>query len=162
MVRFIDGYRDVYGVEPICQDIPIASSTYYAFKARQADASLRSARAKRDAELKPEIQRVWDRNLQVFGAEKVWKQLSREDITADRPNQLWVSDLSYMSAGRGFVYVAFVIDVFSRRIVGWRASSSLRSDLALHGPVADSLRARSARLYSICRRGASTASPETC
>ena len=53
------------------------------------------------------------------------------DFTATRPNQLWVSDLTYVATWRGFVYVAFVIDVFARRIVGWRASSSLRSDLAL-------------------------------
>jgi putative transposase len=50
---------------------------------------------------------------------------------ATRPNQLWVADLTYVATWRGFVYVAFVIDVFSRRIVGWRASNSLRSDLAL-------------------------------
>jgi hypothetical protein len=84
MVRFIDDYRDVYGVEPICRVIPIASSTYYAFKAREADASLRSARSKRDEALKPEIQRVWDENLQVYGAEKVWRQLNREAITVAR------------------------------------------------------------------------------
>lgn len=50
---------------------------------------------------------------------------------ATRPNQLWVADLTYVATWRGFVYVAFVVDVFSRRIVGWRASQSLRSDLAL-------------------------------
>ena len=44
---------------------------------------------------------------------------------------LWVADLTYVATWRGFVYVAFVIDAFSRRIVGWRASTSLRSDLAL-------------------------------
>ena len=53
------------------------------------------------------------------------------DFTADRPNQLWVSDLSYVATWAGFVYVALVIDCFSRRIVGWRASQSLRTDLAL-------------------------------
>lgn len=50
---------------------------------------------------------------------------------ATGPNQLWVADLTYVATGRGFGYVAFVIDVFARRIVGWRASTSLRSDLAL-------------------------------
>ncbi len=50
---------------------------------------------------------------------------------ASRPNELWVSDLTYVTTWRGFVYVAFVIDVFARRIVGWRVSTSLRSDLAL-------------------------------
>ena len=57
--------------------------------------------------------------------------LVARDFTATRPNQLWVSDLTYGATWRGFVYVAFVIDVFSRRIVGWRVSSSVRSDLAL-------------------------------
>jgi len=57
--------------------------------------------------------------------------LVKRNFTATRPNQLWVSDLTYVATWRGFVYVAFVIDVFSRAIVGWRASSSLRSDLAL-------------------------------
>jgi putative transposase len=57
--------------------------------------------------------------------------LVTRQFTATRPNQLWVADLTYVATWRGFVYVALVIDVFSRRIVGWRASSSLRSDLAL-------------------------------
>ena len=63
--------------------------------------------------------------------------LVERDFTAERPNQLWVSDLTYVATWRGFVYVAFVadgtsaIDVFSRRIVGWRVSNSLRTDLAL-------------------------------
>ena len=59
------------------------------------------------------------------------QDLVDRDFTATRPNQLWVSDLTYVATWRGFVYVAFVIDVFSRRVVGWRVSNSLRSDLAL-------------------------------
>ena len=50
---------------------------------------------------------------------------------ADRPNQLWVSDFTYVSTWAGFVYVAFVIDVFARRIVGWRVSRSMRTDFVL-------------------------------
>ena len=57
--------------------------------------------------------------------------LVERNFTATRPNQLWVSDFTYVATWRGFVYVAFVIDVFARRIVGWRASASLRTDLAL-------------------------------
>lgn len=57
--------------------------------------------------------------------------LVTRQFQASRPNQLWVADLTYVATWRGFAYVAFVIDVFSRRIVGWRVSSSLRSDLAL-------------------------------
>jgi transposase InsO family protein len=55
----------------------------------------------------------------------------RRNFKADRPNQLWVSDFTYVSTWEGFVYVAFVIDVFARRIVGWRASSSSRTDFVL-------------------------------
>jgi putative transposase len=50
---------------------------------------------------------------------------------ADRPNQLWVSDFTYVSTWQGFVYVAFVIDVFARCIVGWRVSSSMKADFVL-------------------------------
>jgi transposase InsO family protein len=50
---------------------------------------------------------------------------------AERPNALWVSDLTYVATWRGFVYVALVIDAFARRIEGWRVSNSLRTDLAL-------------------------------
>ena len=57
--------------------------------------------------------------------------LVKREFRADRPNQLWVADLTYVATWSGFVYVAFVIDVFARSIVGWRVSRSLRSDLAL-------------------------------
>jgi transposase InsO family protein len=50
---------------------------------------------------------------------------------ADRPNQLWVSDFAYVSTWQGWQYVAFVIDVFARRIVGWRVSPSMRTDFVL-------------------------------
>jgi transposase InsO family protein len=57
--------------------------------------------------------------------------LVQRDFSAERPNQVWVADLTFVATWQGFVYVAFVIDVFSRKIVGWRVSNSLRSDLAL-------------------------------
>jgi transposase InsO family protein len=59
------------------------------------------------------------------------QDLVQRHFTATRPNELWVADFTYVASWRGFVYVAFVIDVFSRCIVGWRVSTSLRSDLAL-------------------------------
>ena len=52
-------------------------------------------------------------------------------FAASGPNRLWVADITYVSTWQGFCYVAFVIDVFSRMIVGWRVSTSLRADLAL-------------------------------
>lgn len=124
----------------------------------------------------PQIKRVWQSNMQVYGADKVWRQMNREGITvarctverlmgglglagvrrgkvvrttipdkavpcpldrvnrqfkADRPNQLWVSDFTYVSTWQGWLYVAFVIDVFARRIVGWRVSRSMQTDFVL-------------------------------
>jgi transposase InsO family protein len=165
------------GVESICRVLPIAPSTFYEQKARERDPARVPDRTKRDAVLKEEIRRVHAEHHEVYGAEKVWKQLGREgivaarctverlmcdlglrgttrgwakritttpdeeaerpldlverDFTASRPNQIWVSDITYVATWRGFVYVAFVIDAFARRIVGWRASTSLRTDLVL-------------------------------
>jgi len=70
-------------------------------------------------------------------------ELQARDFSATRPNQLWVSDFTYVATWLGFVYVAFVIDVFSRRIVGWRVSASLRTDFVL-----DALE------QAVCARGA--------
>ena len=123
-----------------------------------------------------DIQRVWHANWQVYGADKVWRQMNREGIVvarctverlmramglqgarrgkvvrttvpdkaapcpldhvnrvfkAQRPNQLWVSDFTYVSTWQGWLYVAFIIDVFARRIVGWRVSSSMHTDFVL-------------------------------
>jgi hypothetical protein len=67
MVRFIDDHLHIHGVKPICALMPIAPSTYYDYKARQADPGSLSPRAKLDALLRGEIQRVWDENFQVYG-----------------------------------------------------------------------------------------------
>jgi putative transposase len=177
MVEFVEKNRKEHGVEPICEALPIAPATYYEHRARRSDPTKRSERSKRDGELMPKIQRVWTENFAVYGAEKVWRQLRREEVAvarctverlmraqglhgavrgrafkvttvadssafrppdlvqrefhAEGPNRLWVADLTYVATWAGFAYVAFVIDVFSRSIVGWRVSKSLRSDLAL-------------------------------
>ena len=154
----------------------IAPSGYWRHAAQQRDPSLLCTRAQRDAALLPEVHRVWQANMQVYGADKVWRQLKREGVQvarctverlmkrlglegvrrgkkvrttipdakavcpldrvnrqfkADRPNQLWVSDFTYVSTWQGWLYVAFVIDVFARRIVGWRVSSSMHTDFVL-------------------------------
>jgi transposase InsO family protein len=147
MVAFIDAHRATYGVEPICRVLPIAPSTYNLAKAREHDPSRRSARARRETTLRTTIRTVWDDNRRVYGVRKVWHQLTRDgevvarctvarlvqrQLVATRPNQLWVADLMYVRTWAGFVYVAFVIDVFARVIVGWHAARSLTSELALH------------------------------
>src|SRR5690606_31490549 len=80
MVSFIDEHREEHGVEPICDVLPIAPSTYYAQKQKQREPERRSERAQRDEQLCIEIVRVWNQNQQVYGAKKVWKQLNREGI----------------------------------------------------------------------------------
>jgi IS30 family transposase len=178
VIRFIDEHKDRrsgklrWGIEPIAQVLGFAPSTYHAAKKRPL-----SARAVRDAELRPQILRVWEENLAVYGADKVWDQLNKDGVRVARctverlmaamglrgcrrrrvflrttegddrlerpadlverrfrapaPNQLWVADLTYVKTHSGWVYVAFIIDVFSRMVVGWQASRSLRSDLAI-------------------------------
>ena len=84
MVAFIDDHREAYGVEPICEVVPIAPSTYREEKARQADPSRLPARAVRDATLREEIERVWKENRSVYGARKVWIQLKREGFNVAR------------------------------------------------------------------------------
>ena len=67
MVAFIDAHRSAYGVEPICDLLPIAPSTYDEAKARQADPRRVPARAQRDDRLREEITRVWRANRRVYG-----------------------------------------------------------------------------------------------
>jgi transposase InsO family protein len=176
MVSFIDAHRDVYGVEPICAQLPIAPSQYYEHKVREVDPARLPPRLQHDQTLVPEIRRVFEENFGVYGARKVWRQLGREDFAvarctverlmralglqgavrgrkcrttiaddsterpldrvhrqfqASRPNQLWVADFTYVATWAGFVYVAFVVDVFARRIIGWRVARSMHAELVL-------------------------------
>jgi putative transposase len=102
MVSFIDAQRQGNGVEPICAALPIAPSTYYEHKARQADPGRLPPRIKRDALLRPEIQRVWDANFRVYGARKVWRQLSREETEVARCTvKRLMRDMGLQGAVRG-------------------------------------------------------------
>jgi putative transposase len=75
--------------------------------------------------------RAWKTTTQSDPAAMRPADLVDRQFTAPRPNQLWVADFNYVATWRGFVYVAFVIDVFARRIVGWRVSASLATDFVL-------------------------------
>ena len=176
-MTFIDTHRDResggcrWGVEPICEQLQIAPSTYYDAKARPA-----SARALRDAVVAPLLVALWIHNYSVYGRHKLWKAAQRAGIdagrdqvarlmrandlrgasrakkrfttkadpehtrapdlvkrnfTATRPDELWVADFTYCSTWSGIVYVAFVVDVYSRRLVGWKASRSMTANLVV-------------------------------
>ena len=176
MIGFIDDHRKEYGVEPICRVLPIAPSTYHDHVAKRRDPERMSERAKRDAVLRIDVKRVFDRNFGVYGVRKVWRQLLREGFVVARctverlmqimglkgvirgksirttigdkaapcpldhvnrqfhapaPNRLWLSDFTYVATWSGFVYVAFVIDAYARRIVGWRASRTAHAGFVL-------------------------------
>jgi len=96
------------------------------------EARCRVRRLMRDMGLAGAVRgRAWVTTTQTDpGADRPSDLVDRHFV-ATRPNQLWVADFTYVATWRGFVYVAFVIDVFARRIVGWRVSSSLRTDFVL-------------------------------
>jgi putative transposase len=75
---FVDQYRESYGIEPICKVLQIAPSGDRCHVARQRKPELLCARAKRDETLMHQIQSLWQANMQVYGAEKVWHQMNRE------------------------------------------------------------------------------------
>lgn len=176
MINFIDDYRSVFGVGPICRVLEVAPSTFYAFKAAERDPNLVSDRCRQDRVDRVAIKQVFDASRGRYGARKIWHQLRREGrsiarctverlmkimglqgvvrgkkvittnpdaaqpcpddkvnraFVAAMPNQLWVSDFTYVSSWQGMVYVAFVIDVFARKIVGWRVSTSMTTGFVL-------------------------------
>jgi putative transposase len=171
IVGFIDENRDELGVEPICRDLQVVPSTYYAAESRPL-----SARALRDAVMIPILLAIWQANYSVYGARKLWKaahraghdigrdqvarlmrqagirglkrgrrvvttkrddkatrspDLVKRNFTAERPNALWVTDLTYVPTWSGVAYVCFIVDAFSRMIVGWRVASHMRTDMVL-------------------------------
>ena len=84
MVAFIDGHKRAFGVESICQQLPIAPSSYYERKARQRDPGRLPARQRRDARLREEVRRVFRDSRGRYGARKVWRQLQRDGVQAAR------------------------------------------------------------------------------
>lgn len=171
IVAYVDGHKDEFGVEPICQQLQVAPSTYYAHRSRPP-----SARSVTDATTTTLIERVHADNFGVYGVRKVHAALHRQGhpvarctvarlmraaglrglsrakgprttvpgtgpdtrpdlveraFTATGPDQLWVADITYCRTFSGWVYAAFVTDVYSRRVLGWQLSRSLRTDLAL-------------------------------
>jgi putative transposase len=177
MTAFIDENKDDVvdgrrlGVEPICEVLQVAPSSYYAARDRSP-----SQRARRDAQLTPRLVEIWKDNYQVYGSRKLWKTARRAGIeigrdqtarlmrqagiqgvlrskrvrttrrdqaagrhpdlvgrqfTASGPNQLWVTDLTFVATWAGVAYVCFIVDAFSRMIVGWRVAGHMRTPMVL-------------------------------
>jgi putative transposase len=172
VTRYIERWRDAFGVEPICRVLEVPVSTYYMRTSREP-----SRRELRDRELIAEIHAAREGYRRVYGVRKTWKDLKRRGVevgrdwvarlmrqqglegvrrgqkkrtttpdeaaterardrvqrefSAERPNRLWVADLTYVRSWRGFVYLAFILDVRSRMIVGWQLATHLRTELVL-------------------------------
>ena len=171
IVDFIEANRNELGVEPICRQLQVAPSTYYAARSRPP-----SPRALRDALLVPLLVALWEANRKVYGVRKLWHaalraghevgrdqvgrlmavagieglvkaakrsttrpdpsasrhpDLVERNFTADAPNRLWVMDLTYVATWSGFAYVCFIVDAFSRLIVGWRVATHMRTEMVL-------------------------------
>jgi transposase InsO family protein len=106
MVRFLHDHRDQYGIESMCAVVPIAPSTYFRQRARQVDPTRRSARARRDDDLRTAIQRVWDANFQVYGPRKVWRALRRAGVRVARCTVVrLMGDMGLAGAVRGRAWI---------------------------------------------------------
>jgi putative transposase len=169
---FIDGHRERFGVEPICQTMGVSASAYY-----ERASGRRSHRALQDERLLARITELHEANYCAYGYRRTWKALLRagEDIgrdrvkrlmrlhgiqgakrrgkpwrttrpdpkaarpadlvqrefAAERPDQMWFADFTYLRCWEGLVFFAFAIDAYSRRIVGWQFASHMRTTLVL-------------------------------
>lgn len=195
MTRFIDNWRERFGVEFVCRTIGVPVSTYYARKAREP-----SLRELQDRELVREIHAAREGYRRVYGIRKTWRELGRRgvDVGRDRvarlmraeglegvrrgkkrrtttpdeaaaerardlvqrnfaasePNELWVADITYVRTWNGFVYLAFILDVYARMIVGWQLATHLRAELVLDAlEMANGLRQPKAGLVAHSDRG---------
>ncbi|WP_106429465.1 IS3 family transposase [Streptomyces sp. SPB074] len=160
------------GVDPVCRELDLSPSTYFARKKRP-----KSARRRRDEQIVPMIEQIHVESGGTYGARRITRALRRKgaevarctmerlmaelgiegvirgqrrrttvsepsaprppdlverDFTADGPDQLWVADMTYVRTWSGWAYVAFVLDMFSRMIVGWQIANHTRTELPLN------------------------------
>lgn len=174
MIRFIDTFRDQFGVELICRLLGATARGFITSRGyRAAKTRIPAARAVRDGLLVEEIRRVHTANYGVYGVRKMWHAMRRagwdvgrdqtarlmrlagvtgvvrgrkprttvpapladhrpdlvmRDFKAPAPDRLWVADITYVRTSCGFVYTAFVIDAYSRRITGWATRSAMTTE----------------------------------
>lgn len=169
MSAFIDSHRCRFGVEPICRELEVSASAYWARRTGPP-----CARAVRDTFLLREIRRIHAESGRIYGQLKIYDELNesgvrvarctverlmrragisgitpgrvakttiqgtspvaapdliRRDFTAESPDAVWLCDLTYIRTWEGWAYLAVVLDVFTRRIVGWQLQSHMRQSL---------------------------------
>ena len=172
MSAFIEGHRERFGVEPICQTLGVSASAYY-----QRATGERCARTIEDERLTARIRALHEANYLAYGSRRMWKALLRagedvgrdrvarlmrnagiqgakrrgkpwrttradpsalrspdrvqRDFEASRPDEMWFADFTYLRCWEGLVFFSFVIDAYSRKVVGWQFASHMRTDLVL-------------------------------
>ncbi len=172
MSRYVDEYRQRFGVEPICTTLGVSVSAYYERASGRC-----SKRALEDARLLGRIRELHEANYYAYGYRRMWKALCRagervprcqvqrlmkahgivgakrrgkpwrttkpdpeaqrrpdlvqRDFVVEAPNRLWVADLTYLRSWDGLGFFAFVLDAYSRMIVGRQLASHMRTDLVL-------------------------------
>lgn len=172
MSAFIEGHRERFGVEPICQALGVSASAYY-----ERASGRRSHRALQDERLLGRIREVHEANYCAYGYRRTWKALLRagehvgrdrvkrlmrqngiqgakrrgkpwrttrpdpkaarpadlvqREFAAERPDQLWFADFTYLRCWEGLVFFSFVIDAYSRKVVGWQFAGHMRTTLVL-------------------------------
>ncbi|MGW6263429.1 DDE-type integrase/transposase/recombinase [Streptomyces sp. NPDC055085] len=115
-------------VDPVCRELDLSPSTYFARKKRPKSARrLADGRARRRGRHSGPAPA--NHRQRAVGAEAAG--LVDRDFTADGPDRLWVADMTYVRTWSGWAYVAFVLDVFSRMIVGWQIANHMRTELPL-------------------------------
>lgn len=197
MTRVIGTLAGSFGVEPVCRELGVATSTHYARRRRQR---IPSSRALEDERLVGEIEAARQGYRRAYGARKTWRELRRRGepagrdriarlmrqqgwegirkgarrrttipgetaieaardlvsrrFVATRPDELWVADLTYLRSWSGFLFLAFILDVHSRMIVGWQIATHMRTQLVLDAlEMAAGLRRPALRLVAHSDRG---------
>ena len=144
-------HQALFPVATMCRVLGVSCSGFYAWRTRPL-----SARAIRDSALTARIEASHTRSDGTYGAPRIVEDLRvgvhrrrsthttrrgtdevpaadlvQRDFTATAPNQLWVADITYVPTWAGFLYLAVVLDAYSRRIVGWAMATHLRTELVL-------------------------------
>jgi putative transposase len=171
--RFVDAEKETFHVTTMCRVLGVSTQGYYAWRQRPP-----SARARYDAELTAQVERIHATSRQTYGAPRVHVELIacgplfcgrnrvarlmrarglvgrcgrrpapkttrratteptvpdlvKRRFTAERPNAIWTADITYVPTWEGWLYLAVLLDLFSRAIVGWAMADHMRAELVL-------------------------------
>jgi transposase InsO family protein len=131
---YIEEHRDRFGVEPICSILEVSASAYY--QRAKGERSARAVALRREGEevgrgRVARLMREAGRTTKPDPEAHRRPDLVERNFSAEAPNRLWVGDFTYLRSWAGALFFSFVIDAFSRKVVGWQLASHMRTDLVL-------------------------------